>query len=33
MNIDKDQDAGMLSKYGIDLSSVGDKPGGLGKLL
>jgi hypothetical protein len=27
------QHAGMLSKYGIDPSSVGDKLGGLGKLL
>lgn len=33
MNIDKDQHAGMLPKYGIDLSSIGDKPGGLRKLL
>lgn len=24
--------AGMLSKYGIDLSSLGDKLGGLGKI-
>ena len=27
------QHAGMLSKYGIDLGSLGDKLGGLGKLL
>jgi hypothetical protein len=27
------QHAGMLSKYGIDPSGIGDKPGGLGKLL
>jgi hypothetical protein len=27
------QHAGMLSKYGIDPSSIGDKLGGLGKLL
>lgn len=27
------QHAGMLSKYGIDPGSIGDKLGGLGKLL
>jgi hypothetical protein len=30
---DNAQHAGMLSKYGIDPSSVGGKLGGLGKLL
>jgi hypothetical protein len=33
VDTDNAQHAGLLSKYGIDASSIGDKLGGLGKLL
>ena len=33
VDTDNAQHAGMLSKYGIDPSSLGDKLGGLGKIL
>jgi hypothetical protein len=33
VDTDNPQDAGLLSKYGIDLGGLGDKLGGLGKLL
>jgi hypothetical protein len=33
VDTDNAQHAGILSKYGIDPSSIGDKLGGLGKLL
>ena len=33
IDTDNPQHAGLLSKYGIDLGSLGDKLGGLGKLL
>jgi hypothetical protein len=32
VDTDKPEHAGMLSKYGIDLGSLGDKLGGLGKI-
>ena len=33
VDTDDPQQAGLLSKYGIDLGGLGDKLGGLGKLL
>jgi len=33
VDTDNPQQAGLLSKYGIDLGGLGDKLGGLGKLL
>ena len=33
VDTDNPEQAGLLSKYGIDLGSLGDKLGGLGKLL
>jgi hypothetical protein len=33
VDTDNPQHAGMLSKYGIDPSTLGDKLGGLGKIL
>ena len=33
VDTDNAQHAGMLSKYGIDPGNIGDKLGGLGKLL
>ena len=33
VDTDNPQHAGLLSKYGIDLGGLGDKLGGLGKLI
>jgi len=33
VDTDNPQQAGLLSKYGIDLGGLGDKLGGLGKLI